>query len=194
MEASRACVSPRHRRLSRYRSEHPDLCRLGRARPDSHQQAVKFRYEQRRACAGHRGDARGPPIGRALRFENVDETRPATDVNAATFRIDEEVIGVTTGLGSRDELAACHGEDAKLGGRPKDDQNLASPWIQGHREVRTVIGNWPLTALFFRGAVNNSNTVGVGHIDENLTGVVIYLEVFGMRLYWDVADFATGRR
>jgi hypothetical protein len=128
-------------RPSRCRSEHPDGRRLGRARPDGNQQSIKLRHEERRARAGHGRDARGPPIGRPLRFENIKKAGPATHVDAATFRIDEQIIGVATGLGSRDELAASHGEDAKLSRGPEDHQNLASPWIQGHREVGTVIGN-----------------------------------------------------
>ena len=131
----------------RYWSKHPYGCRLDRGSPDSDQQTINFRHEERGACAGSGGDARDPPVRHPLRFQNVDKTGPATDVDAATLRIDEQVISVATGLGGGDELDARHGQNAKLGRGPKDHQNLTAHGIEGHREVRAVVRYRPFTGL-----------------------------------------------
>ena len=77
-------------------------------------------------------------------------------------------------------------------GKLKDTHpvDLAAHSIQGHREVRAVIRYRPSTSLFLRGAVYDSDTVGIRHIDENLTGAGIDLEAFGVRLNRYIGNFA----
>src|SRR5216683_1635461 len=175
---------------SRYWLEHPDGGCLSRTRTDSHKQTIHLGYKERSACAGNRGDTRDPSIRRFSRFQNIKETSPATDVNARALGINEQVIGIAAGLGGRDRLAVRHGEDAELGRSPKDHEDLATHVVQGHRKIRTPVGQRPFSDLLLRNAVHDRDAASIGHIDENLAGIGIDLETFGVRLQRNVPDLA----
>src|SRR6266849_4744929 len=167
---------------SRHWSEDPYGCGLSRARPDSNKQAIHLGYKERRARTRNRGDTRDPSIRRFSRFQNIKEASPATDVNARALGINEQVIGIAAGLGGRDRLAVRHGEDAELGRSPKDHEDLATNVVQGHREICTPIGQRPFSDLLLRNAVHNRDAASIGHVDEDLAGIGIDLETFGVRL------------
>src|SRR6267142_7006721 len=133
--------------------EHPDGCGLPRARPDSNKQTIHLGYKERSARTRNRGDTRDPSIRCFFRFQNVKEASPATDVNARALGINEQVVGIAAGLGGRDWLAVCHGEDAELGGSPKNHEHPATSVVQGHRKICAPIGQRPFSDLLLRNAV-----------------------------------------
>src|SRR5216684_4486321 len=130
---------------SRYWSEYPNGCRLSGTRTDSNKQTIHLGYKERSARTRNRRDTRDPSIRRFFRFQNIKETSPATDVNACALGIDEQVIGIAAGFGGCNRLAVRHGEDAELGRSPKDHEDLATNVVQGHRKIRTPVGQRPFS-------------------------------------------------
>jgi hypothetical protein len=165
-----------------HRSEYPDGGWLSGTRPDSNKQTIDLGYKKRSARARrrwHKGDSSIPPF---LLFQNINEASPATDVDACALSVDEQVIGIAAGFGSRDRLAVRHGEDAEVRGSPKDYEDLAANWVQGHRKIGAPIGQRPFSDLLLRDAVDDRDAARVGHIDEDLALIGVDLETFWVGL------------
>src|SRR5260370_12050229 len=111
---------------SRHWSEYPNSCRFSGTSPDGNKQTIYLGYKERSSRAGNRGDTRDPSVHRVFRVQNIEEASPATYINARTFGINEQVIGIAAGFGGRDRLAVRHGKDAKFGRRAKDHQAMAT--------------------------------------------------------------------
>jgi len=99
---------------------------------------------RRRSSSGTKRDVRAPEIvgmramsaiDRAFRLQNTDEASPAAHVTAAALRVDEQIIGITAGLGGGDQPAAGYRENAKLGRRPEDHRT-------SRRTVSSAIGKF----------------------------------------------------
>src|SRR5258706_15318376 len=102
-----------------------------------------------------------------VRLKNIKKASPATDVNATALGIDEQVIGIAAGLRGRDALTIRHGKDAELGRSPKDHKDLATNVVQSHRKIGALIGQRPFCDLLLRDAVDDGDTMSVGHVDED---------------------------
>src|SRR5229473_5541470 len=180
--------------FSRHWSKHPDGCWLSRVRPDSNNQTIHLGYKERSARTRNRGDTRDPSISRFSCFQNIKKAIATTHVNAAALGIDEQVIGITAGLGGRDPLAVRYGKDAERGRSPKDHEDLAPNVVQGHRKICTPIGQRPFSDLLLRDPVHDRDAAGTWNVDEDLAGVRVNLEGFGMRLHRNITNLAAGRR
>src|SRR5258708_40324270 len=159
----------------RDRLKYPHCCWCFRACPSGDKQTIKFGDKERRARARNCRNAGNPSIGRVLWLKNVEESRPAADVNAVALRIHEYVVCIAASLDGCDELAVRHGEDAELRWSPKDHKNTAASRIERHREIGAPIGRGPFADGTLRSAIDHGNPMGVGYVDKDLAGTWVDL-------------------
>ncbi len=66
--------------------------------------------------------------------------------------------------------------------------------IERHRKICAPIRYRPFSDLLLRDAIDDGDNMRIGHVDEDLAGIRVDLEGFGVRLQRDVTNLAAGRR
>src|SRR5262249_56636398 len=103
--------------------EHPDSGWLSAGRTHRQHQTIQFRDKQRGARAGNRCNASNATIGAVCRGKDIDESLSASDVDAMSLCIDEQVISIATDVWARDQAAVIHRKCAELRRIPESHEN-----------------------------------------------------------------------
>src|SRR5262249_5775481 len=97
----------------RYRPEYPDLRGLAGVRRNRQEKTVELRNEDRGPRPGSRRQALDAAIAVAAHIEDVDEARPAADIDAPALGVDEQVVCIPARLKGRDRGTPAHREHAE---------------------------------------------------------------------------------
>jgi len=95
--------------------------------------------------------------------------------------IDEDIVGITTGIDGRNGAAVAHGEDAELRGPPKRHEDSLGLFVQSHRKVAVVL-HGPTRRLLARKPVDDRDLASPRHVHEDATGRAGELKTFRMSL------------
>src|SRR5262249_27175529 len=146
------------------------------------QQAIQFSYEKRGPSAWDGGNARDLPVRVSIRCKHVDKPLAATNVNAATLRIQEKIIHIATGRDGLDKAAVRRGKDPQLCRLAKSHQDMRAGTIQHHREICATSRRWPRRNLLSRPTIDHVDRAGFRYIDKDAARVSVELKTLWVRL------------
>src|SRR2546425_281222 len=81
---------------------------------------------------------REPAIAVALCIENIHKAFAATDIEAVSLWVEEQIVGITAGFDARDAAAVRLREHAKHPWIAKDDEDPLGLLVEDHREVAFI--------------------------------------------------------
>src|SRR5262249_61642663 len=115
-------------------AQYPGPGRLPATCPHRKQQTMKFRPTERGPRAGNWWNARKTSIRAPRGVEYVQVAFAATDIDAATIRIDEHVVGIAADVRARNQCAVLVREDAELRRSAESDENMSGGLGKRHPE------------------------------------------------------------
>jgi hypothetical protein len=136
---------------------------------------------------------RKPPVaGRGL-AEHIDHAFSAAHVDAAALGIDENVIGVTTGLDLGHDEPLWIGKRHQNRGTAKDGQDSVSCSVDRHRKIGSCVLGRKRSIRLCR-EVDHLDLTGIRDIDKNPSAGFIDLKTLRMSLEPKIGDLGSGCR
>ena len=121
-------------------------------------------------------------------MKDVDRAGAAADIDPLALPVEENIVGVTTGVQLLGRRAGLGVEKDELCRLTEDHGDHRARIVYRHWEIRSQARHRPARRLLCRCEVDDCDVAGIGYIDEYPAGRRIELERFRMRLEFDVAD------
>src|SRR3954454_606216 len=129
----------------------------------------------------------------AVKLEYVEMSVAAALVYAVTLRVDEQIIGIATGIDRRNIAAVLHREHAEPGGVPECNENSPGLLIERHRKEALIVDR-PACHLLAGETVDDLYHARLREIHEDAADRTRQLKAFGVRGQGKVENLPVRRR